>query len=155
MGQSSDLLKKTRTLFNHISVVCCRTLSACSNVFGWTKCSIASDVLTLNAPLLSVHVSAVLNCMTLLCPKMRCSCLNSLRKNQTFNVWCSFVTKALSSKYIYSLETINIICFQALSPASKFSATNSEWFICANCFKRLWNDSSEIFSSLKCFSFKV
>ena len=42
------------------------------------KCSIASDVLTSLAPLLSVHVSAVLSCMTLLCPKMRSSCFNSL-----------------------------------------------------------------------------
>ena len=42
------------------------------------KCSIASDVLTSLAPLLSVHVSAVLSCMTLLCPKMRSSCLHSL-----------------------------------------------------------------------------
>jgi len=37
-------------------------------------------------------------------------------KNQTFRVWCSFVTKALSSNYVYSQKTINIICVQALSP---------------------------------------
>jgi len=42
------------------------------------KFSIASDVLTSLAPLLSVHVSAVVSLMTLLCPKMRSSCLNSL-----------------------------------------------------------------------------
>jgi len=42
------------------------------------KCSIASDVVALLSPLLPVHVSAVLSCMTLLCPKMRSSRLNSL-----------------------------------------------------------------------------
>jgi len=119
------------------------------------KCSIASDVLTSLAPLLSVHNSAVLSCMTLLCPKICSSCLNSLWKKQTFKVWCSFVTKALSSKYVYSLETINIICFQALSPTPKLSATNSAWFMSASLFKRFSNDFTEIFSSLKCFGFKL
>jgi len=120
------------------------------------KCSVASDVLTSLAPLLSVHVSAVLSCMTLLCPKMSSSCRNSLWKSKLLTCDVHLWQKHFRQNMFVVLKTINIICFQPLSPTPKLSATNSAWFMSSSFFKRLWNDSSEISeSSPKCFGFKV
>ena len=39
-----------------------------------------------------------------LCPKMAVHAMMVCEKKQTFKMWCSFCDKALSSKYVYSLE---------------------------------------------------
>jgi len=68
------------------------------------KCSIASDVLTSLAPLLSVHVSAVMSHMTLLCPTMFSSPPWMFLKRTNIQGVMFICDKALSSKYVYSLE---------------------------------------------------
>jgi len=82
------------------NIICC----ICVKIVNKFKCSIASDVLTSLAPLLPVHVSAVLSRMTLLCPIMFSSPPWMFLKRTNIQGVMFICDKALSSKYVYSLE---------------------------------------------------
>ena len=82
------------------NIICC----ICVKIVNKLKCTLASDVLTSPTHLLSVHFSAVLSRMTLLCPIMFSSTPWMFLKRTNIQGVTFVFHKALSSKCLYSLQ---------------------------------------------------